>query len=244
MRIWTLTSKDEAVKEVVVFTEHTRTVTAVDFSSKDSLCASLDAEGEMKVWRFETGECFKTVQLTTHGAKFNSFSHNPLRFHPKSPSLVAAAFASTVWLIDIEACPEGAIQGEHVSVRTLETPHSKQIGHLDWSSDGNLLLTCSEDTICVWDMPNGSLLNSQGSQTGRIASCCFVPNNLGVVMFGEYESIFLWNFAASSSKPVVAVTAAASNGMITALCCVAPQGEVVVCSGSSAKDDNLKLWRY
>jgi WD40 repeat protein len=59
VRVWTTAAAeedDEALKCTLVFTGHTSAVTGVDFSTHDRvLAASIDAEGELKIWHADTG---------------------------------------------------------------------------------------------------------------------------------------------------------------------------------------------
>ena len=113
-------------------------------------------------------------------------------------------------------------------VKSVNTPHNKNISNLNWSKDGRWLITSSEDMVAVWDASACTsqfssstsssstrdpfkLVSQIPSQNGKISSCAFLESgseNIALsaatsepphIIFGEYQAMHIWRISISSS---------------------------------------------
>ncbi|OZJ03101.1 hypothetical protein BZG36_03367 [Bifiguratus adelaidae] len=247
MRIWDVGSAISSGASTVTC-KHQLTcrapVMAVDFQPGENSdkCCSLDAEGEVKVWNVNTGANEKTVKISSNTR--SSFTPNPLRFHPRSKTLVACALSSTLTIFDINACKHNGLVSEIPSTKTLPTSHNKYISSIDWSLDGSYLVTQSEDLICVWETTHWRLIATQSSSS-KIASCSFIAGSVPRIAYGEYQNINVWQFGSMGGAAPPKQALDAQNAMVIALATHTKSdgsGQIILASGSSNKDSNVKLW--
>ncbi|OBZ81468.1 Transcriptional corepressor LEUNIG [Choanephora cucurbitarum] len=214
-------------------------VTAVDFAPDrpDTIC-SLDAEGELKVWNLNTSNCEKSVKMTQSKS---GFSPNPMRFHPRTASILACAVGNQIYIIDITSAKNSTNAGnDTIGIRTINTDHGKNICSFDWSSDGGFLVASSEDKICVYETSHWKCVTSQMSQ--KISSCAFIHGSTDKLqlLYGGYQDIFLWQCSIPGAQPKKVGT---QSGTVVSIACCPVAGQTVVASASHhPKEKNLMLW--
>ena len=93
---------------------------------------------------------------------------------------------------------------DEYTIRTRQTDHKKYISTLEWSNDGNYLITASEDMIYVWNIDLNNefqVIYSIPSDNGKITSCIFLPepfipsiNPLKriCIVYSDYDNIYIW----------------------------------------------------
>lgn len=270
VRIWNLAGDNAECHGIL---NVGNTVMSVDFCQNGEICCSLDAEGELKVWNVMTRVCERSLKL---GKNPNTFCNNPIRSHPSQPCTVAAAVGSDLYILSVSLSSLELL-------RELPTSHSKIIHTIEWSPDGAYLLTASEDSISVWDTLNFKVMYHQAHTTGKISSCTFLPpssasshslisptsplsaasdknaaNATTMLVYGDYENMFVWQFAGSSgnnliggtgNKPVP-ISGAHQGGYVSCItACVLPAdgseigGNVFVGSVCSSKNGGGKIWQ-
>ncbi|KAG0257124.1 hypothetical protein BG011_004145 [Mortierella polycephala] len=264
VRIWDLTplaqGTSSSAKAVQILKGHKITVTSVDFcpSVGSNHCVSCDGDGELRLWDFMTGQCERVIKLLLKPG----YSSNPVRYHPHIPNLVAVAVGTTIYTVQIND-PKS-------QPRPINTTHDKNITTLDWSSHGNLLVSASEELICVWDTTHATqwkVLSTQQSQ--KISSCAFLKSHnaagsttAGTVsnsstsaaattrlVYSTYEKIFVWTFSVNGymrKTSLVDVQAHPGKAVIALTCCKTSldgENELLLASASAGNDGNLKLWR-
>ncbi|KAL1923732.1 uncharacterized protein VTP21DRAFT_8712 [Calcarisporiella thermophila] len=261
IRLWdlgtALKSGAPTVACLAVFTGNAE-IKAVDFCpiARSDTFISLDAEGELKVWNVITAKCVKTIRMSS--TTKSGFPANPLRFRPLSSTVVAAAFATTLSIVDINTCKDESIAAENTTTRIISAPHLKNITSIDWSADGTYLVTSSDDIICVWETTHYKIVNQYQPQTGKISSCAFLGGGASGsprVAFGDYEVIYVWNFegagqtggkmAGSQEGTDPIPVPQAQTGVVAALACSSSgdeSGRHFLASGSMAKSNNTKIW--
>lgn len=63
--------------------------------------------------------------------------------------------------------------------------HRERVTGIDWSPDGTLLLTCSQDgTACLWRAESGALVRTLRNLTGPLGCCRFLPENPNLLLLG------------------------------------------------------------
>ena len=104
----------------------------------------------------------------------------------------------------------------------------KNITNLDWSKDGQWLITSSEDMAIIWDVrslsktPSGRDAESPFSEfckipahSCKISICTFLEPHLSfsdtsadeppLVIFGEYQALHIWKITKSTGSTVTPV---------------------------------------
>ncbi|KAG1469347.1 hypothetical protein G6F56_003307 [Rhizopus delemar] len=239
LRIWDLGSSlsssggDSSPKQMVKLDCRAQ-VTAVDFAPErpDIIC-SLDAEGELKVWSLSSSSCEKSLKMTQSKS---GFSPNPMRFHPRTVTVLACAVGNQMYIIDITKN-----NNENNAIRTITTDHGKNICSFDWSADGNFLVASSDDKICVYDTAHWKCVMSHTPQS-KISGCAFVNggNEKLRILYGGYQDIFIWHCGVTGSQPK---KAGLQSGMVVNIACCSVGGQTVVASASHyQKEKNLMLW--
>ncbi|OAD06059.1 hypothetical protein MUCCIDRAFT_122351, partial [Mucor lusitanicus CBS 277.49] len=178
--IWSVQDK----KTLYTLDGHTGNITSVDFAPDrpDTIC-SLDAEGELKVWNLKTSNCEKSLKMVSSG-----FAPNPMRFHPRTASVLACAVGNQINIIDITSSGKSNSGNSNNS-----SNHGKNICSFDWSPDGNFLVASSEDKICVYETSHWKCVMNHIPQS-KISGCAFVNggNEKLRLLYGGYQEIFLW----------------------------------------------------
>ncbi|KAF9099663.1 hypothetical protein BGX27_000544, partial [Mortierella sp. AM989] len=266
VRIWDLTPLAEGsstINSLAVLKGHRCNVTGIDFcpSIGSNQCISCDVEGKVRLWDFKTGQCLQIISV----APPQMFSSSTVRCHPLNPSIIAVAMGRMLFMIQIENQPETIIP--------IETNHNKQITTLDWASQGDYLVTASDELVCIWETAQATqwcvYKRYKRHTPPKISSCAFLkprpksstgsttelttPTATTQLVYGDYENIWIWTFNAGKDKrntfkgePQLHQKAHPS-ATVTALACTATdlEGEIaiVLASASASKDDNLKLWQ-
>jgi WD40 repeat protein len=258
LRIWdvgfAISSNGDNMPKPMVKLDCRAQVTAVDFAPdrSDTIC-SLDAEGELKVWNMNTSSCEKSLKVVLKKKKGqknkktnfflkkktqskSGFSPNPMRFHPRTVTVLACAVGNQIYIIDITKNNSG-----DNAIRTITTDHGKNICSFDWSADGNFLVASSEDKICVYDTSHWKCVMSHIPQS-KISGCAFINgiNEKLRILYGGYQDIFIWQCGVPGSQPKKAGT---QSGMVVSIACCSIGGQTVVASAShEPKEKNLMLW--
>lgn len=191
----------------------------------------------------------------------NVYLSHPVRYHPLNPNIIAVAVGISLYAVQLN--------DPSSPPRAMSTTHNTRINTLDWSDNGNFLVTASEDQICVWDSNNASrwhVLKAQ--QTQKVNSCAFIkasPTSSSStamttsssktnatttrLVYGEYEKIWIWTFNGGGyigSTPVAdsrAHPGAAVSALASSLVQLGETPTVMLASASAGRDGNLKLWK-
>ena len=168
-----------------------------------------------------------------------SYSQNPLRFHPHDGNRVACANGTQLFVVDIASAKPSA-SGASEGIKSIHTKDSKNISSMDWSQDGNYLVTSSDELIALYDTIHWKMISGQTIQA-KVNSCAFTRGDTGKlrVVYGDYEAIFIWECSISGSQPK---RAASQSGTIQGIACAVVDNTQVVASASSHHKDNLMLW--
>jgi len=170
-------------------------ISRVSWSSDESIFATLSSDNRLKLWR-QDGQCFKTVEKTTHKIT-DLLETMSFQFNPKEKIIASADKENNIILWD----QEGNFIFEE------KQAHSDKINALDFSKDGKILVSASNDqTIKVWRLeglssqnPYLTLLQKDGfkGHTGFIHSIAISPSNQMIASGGDDKTIRLWDLQGS-----------------------------------------------
>ena len=168
-----------------------------------------------------------------------SYSQNPLRYHPHDGNRLACDNGTQLFVVDVAAAKVNA-SGASEGIKSIHTKDSKNISSMDWSQDGNYLVTSSDELIALYDTIHWKMVSGQTIQA-KVNSCAFTRGDTGKlrVVYGDYEAIFIWECSISGSQPK---RAASQSGTIQGIACAVVDNTQVVASASSHHKDNLMLW--
>lgn len=232
--IWNLSPELQSTPQVCISVGSV--VMGIDFLHSTVCC--IDGDGEFRSFYLKDGSVCSQFKISSVRTAFSS---NPLRVFGNHISI---ALGCELYIID---APNGIPSPD--AIRSFPTLHKRHIHTIDWSLDGKFLLTASEDCVVVWDSCNFVQFRSLPNQSGKITSATFVSKQNSspeFVVFGQYESLFVWNFSCSKTpiKPLV-VPQAHLGGNISCLASgTDPDGKVLLSSGCACKEQNLKLWTF
>ena len=248
--------------------DHANAVLAVNFCPippdslpdyEDNILASGSADGTIKLWDINTGECRTT--LTQHNGSVYS-----VHFSPDGRILASGSEDHTVKLWDISSgkCLK-TLRGHSKKVysvrfradgRTLASSgedriiklwnidtgeclrtllgHQSQVWAIAFSPDGSKLISSSDDqTARLWDVATGKCLNILRGYTRDIYSVAFSSNNQILASGSDDSKIGLWDLRTSKCHSLIGHT-----GRIRSIA-FSPDGQILA-SGSA--DNTIKLW--
>ncbi|OUM68055.1 hypothetical protein PIROE2DRAFT_58343 [Piromyces sp. E2] len=250
-------NEKEPYEMVTVFENHNWNITAADFCpvavcSNQNIdgfgeagkkvmvyCGSLDAEGELKIWNVVSKKILKSVKLNK-SSKFDYLS-NPLRFRPVNNGTffisdstiitLVAVYATSLIVIDFILPQQNNpnVDGcDDYTIRTRQTDHKKYISTLEWSNNGDYLITASEDMIYVWNIDTTNefqVIYSIPSDNEKITSCIFLPdpfiqslNPLTsslkriCIVYSAYDNIYVWESEKNGNNSYSQYSPAVENG--------------------------------
>lgn len=165
MQLW-----DVQTGALVTSMENSREVQWVSFSSDGTRLVSESAAGFARLWEVSTGRLI--AKLDGYGAKFN----------PDGTRIVTAKEDGTAKLWD-------GLTGELLI--TL-TGHATFVSSVEFSPDGNSLMTASLDTIRLWDAETYQLL-AMFSQPDEVSWSGFSPDGTQILMTTRVNIAKVWD---------------------------------------------------
>ena len=146
IRLWKLDDQSHRLLE-----GHNGGVESIAFSPSGSLLASVSFDvGEVRLWDIKDGRCTRII--TT-----NPDENMSVAFSPVGATLAVGGFCIRLW-DKVEADDDS-----NSPSRIIET--NDQAAHsLVYSLNGSLLASVWEDTVSIWRVSDGSLVNSVKSQ--------------------------------------------------------------------------------
>lgn len=209
---------------------HKDQVWSVKFSPiKDNILASCSSDETFKLWDIETGECIKT-------------------FYDTSP-VYSIVFSPTDEQSLASCNEEGDIKLWNINERkpkNILTEHTQRIWSLDFSPDGKLLASGSDDeTVKVWEIATGKLIRDfKGSRahTNWLRSVSFYPedNRNLLASGGEDKSVKIWDV--NTGECLKTLQGSANRVWAVAFSPQPNKEYSLIASGSD--DQAVRLWKW
>ena len=238
--------------QIAIFSEHTREVNSVVFSSDGILLVSGSDDGTVKLWDVQTGGVIKTFSGHIHWVRSVSISAD-------CTTIASGSYHGTfhLWNIRTGECYhtieyEGAVRvsfsptdPQHlISTASCEVlqwdandhqvKHPYQGSYAAFSSDGTLLLIYHQGTITVQNSNSRAVVAKFQSAGSDYVHCCFSPNNKFVAVTVN-STISVWDI---SSDPCLVETFIGHTLDVIALAFSSPSSLI-----STSFHKSVKFWQ-
>jgi len=164
-------------------------VSAISFSHDGQRIATGNADGTIKVWNVQQGQCLAEMERQTH-AKYKGVSC--LAFAPDNLCLaVTGVKDSIVGLWNVES---GTQLIQYYGASQDVSNFCGVIRPVAFSPD-NRLLAClnTADTISIWDLNTHVCLATLNEYTGVVESLCFSPCAGYLAAGGRHGGVQVWD---------------------------------------------------
>ncbi|HEY4035509.1 MAG TPA: TIR domain-containing protein [Ktedonobacteraceae bacterium] len=205
---------------------HAGWMCSVIFSPDGHLLASSSYDHTVRLWEVSSGKCLKVLNVLGIALLRDEQSSNleALAFSPDGMTL-AISINDQVWLWDINTANR---------IRTLQG-HTAWVRPIDYSSDGHLLASGSEDcTIRLWEASTGTCLNILQGHTGWVRSVTFSPDGRLLASSSNDHTIRLWETSTGQCLNVLQGHSAWVRSVA-----FSPDGSMLA---SSSEDHTIRLW--
>lgn len=146
----------------------------------------------------------------------------------------ALALTTGIYYFPKPSNPFTQVPQESVLLNTL-TGHSKEVYSIAISPDGKILASGSYDnTIQLWNLPNGKPLRTLSGHTEKVKSVAFSPDGQILASSSVDKTINLWNIR--TGELLKTFTGHSSFVLSVAF---SPDGQMLA---SSSADKTIKLW--
>lgn len=157
---------------------HVGSVLSVAFSLDSQMIASASADGTVRLWSVNTGECLQRLEGHSGWALSVTFS-------PTNTQVASASDDRTIWIWDIATgrC-EQILEG-----------HDDWVWSVDFSHDGRHVASASKDqSVRLWDVTTGQCLITLRS-SGGLRSAIFSPDGRLIASASDDGTLRLWKVA-------------------------------------------------
>ena len=160
-----------------VFCETFGAVLSVAFSPDGELLAAGDSNGNIHLWRVESGQQVLILQGHTNWVV-------SLAFSPDGQTLGSGSADATIRLWNV---------AKGVCEKILEG-HRDEVWSVTFSPNGKLLASGSDDrTIKLWDLNSGECLKTIIGHTSWVTSLVFTPEGKTIASGSDDQTIKLWD---------------------------------------------------
>lgn len=212
----------ETGKDVRTLTGYEDDLASIAFSPDGQLLASSDVVGTFKLWNLATGKLLR-------GAKDPTLAYSRIAFSPVAkPTLYALSGPQGVGLIDA---------GTGQTLRRFSPAESGQgfsAKELQFSSDGKVLAASHGDFITVWNVADGSVVQTLAGHRNVVYSIAFSPDNKLLASASADETARVWDLATGKARHVLQGHQGYVNGVA-----FSPDGKTLASGGN---DRQIKLW--
>ncbi len=193
-------------------------VFAVAFSSDNTLLATGDSNGMIRLWEVTSGKELLSCKGHTSWVRSVAFSHD-------GQILASSGNDRTVKLWNIHT-------GE--CLKTLQG-HTDTIWSVAFSPKSQTLASGGDDgTINLWDIQSGECLKTLEIHNARIYSVVFSPDGQVIASGGNDRTINLWDTQSSECFKTLQGHTQSVWSVI-----FGPDGQIIA---SSSKDQTIRLW--
>jgi WD40 repeat protein len=250
-------------------TGHNGSVFNVTFSPDGSMIASASSDRTVKIWQVSTGAVLLT--LTGHtsfveGVAFSpdgqriasgSWDHTAKVWRVSDGALLNTLTGHTGLVMTVAFSPGGDLLAtgswdhstilwhlpDATPVRTLTTTGLAGLQGLTFTHDGQKLVSGSIDAhVRVWNVADGSLLQTFGHHKGAITGVDFSPDGTLFASCADDKLVKLWKVADGTDLR----TLIGHNDVVNEVA-FSPIGEIIgSCGGSpppDTVDPSIRLWR-
>jgi WD40 repeat protein/serine/threonine protein kinase len=190
-RLWDVATGGELRK----FTGHNWWVWAAAFSPDEKTIVTASQDGTAIVWDADQSEGAKRPLFTGHAGPVYAAA-----ISPDGHTVATGGYDGRVLVWDTSSVKPFDFQ-RLVSGEAPESPkyralegHSAAVRAVQFSPDGRLLLTGSQDnSVKVWDVARGKVLKTLRGHAGWVRSCAFTPDGHGVVSGSHDHLAKVWS---------------------------------------------------
>lgn len=168
-------STSPGFKRIRTLKGHTGEIGRIAWSPDGRIIASPSADGTIRLWNPETGECLRKLKWSGGGESI-------VTFHPNGDILAAAGDTQSIAIWETWT---GRV------VRDLRTKSSYNYG-IAFDPKGQILATGGNDIVELWKVDSGRRLNVFDTLPGHFCSLAFDPTG-SVLAAGSEESLDLWD---------------------------------------------------
>lgn len=172
-QIWNL----EERRQIHVLKNHNASVQAIAFSPESQMCATGDANGQIRVWRSNVGRSEIRIDPFPRNV-------NDVAFSPDGKIVASGNSAGKLNLWNVE---KGALE-ESVQA------HNSEVWSVAFDQKGRFLATTAVDgTIKLWNISDFSVFREWGGHEGAAYSAKFSPDGLQLVTTGDDRLVRVWD---------------------------------------------------
>lgn len=214
--------------------------------SPDGQILAISGHSEIKLWRLDTGKCFRT--MTWNSIPFSSDeqmlakfipileSYSSFAISPDGQTKASGGHSGTISLlplgIDIDEIDEEVILNEHSCL----TGHSRNVYSVAFSPDSQILASGSRDeTIKLWQLSTRTEICTLTGHSNSVYCVAFSPDGQTLASGSSDNTIKLWNLDTGKEIRTFAGNSSSVN-------CVAfsPDGQTLA---SGSVNGTIKLWQ-
>ncbi|XP_056633756.1 WD repeat, SAM and U-box domain-containing protein 1-like [Diorhabda sublineata] len=113
--------------------------------------------------------------------------------------------------------------------------HTYAVNHLEFSKNGQTLVSCSQDGgTVIWDTNSGEKLKSIPKNVLSIKVCRLCPDNTFLITAGDDEKAVLWNI-----ETMEKITTFEGHSDTISGTCISPDGRIAI---TVSLDANFRIW--
>ncbi|HWP31477.1 MAG TPA: hypothetical protein VNK96_07130 [Fimbriimonadales bacterium] len=202
-------------------------VVDVKFSDDETMIAASGGDGDAKLYRVSDGALLQTFE---HG-DIGPLTVYSVAYHPNklwfltggSDGLVKVWNINTggqiaEWLpgnypYDMDFSPQGTLlavatnggitimnPSNGVVIRYI-TGHAKKVNEIEFTPDGNFIVSASDDGTCkLWDVNTGAVIRTFTGHSGAVYSMDLSPNGKKLISCGADNTVRIWDVSTGAQK--------------------------------------------
>ena len=180
--VYLFQSNGKLISHLVGF--HVKYVRGLSFSPDGKRLASVGKGKSVRIWDIETGKLI---------SKFYAHQNDVTRvsFHPNGKMLLTGSSDGTAKLWDSDRAIELVTFNPIGSESSVKNNQVEPIQDLNFSPDGNLIVTAKKTMISLWDL-QGKLLANAIAHNNDVYRVSFHPDGKQLATSGSDQTVKLW----------------------------------------------------